>query len=143
MWSIVAQAGPSDEANGVPVKKPCPATFSYFTQSAWMPTPFGATLTALKPRPASASSASVISALVRFCAIPHDEKIFIRYVSPNWSTTLRPDTPDAHRPDEPRPVDAVDAVDAGREVGVRRRDGVRDRRRGDGDGGWRGDWRDV
>ena len=53
MWSIVAQAGPRGEAKGFPVKKGCPSTFSYFTQLSLMPTPFGATLTTLKPRPAS------------------------------------------------------------------------------------------
>ena len=72
------------------------------TQSAWMPTPFGATLTALNPRLATPSSAVVISALVRFCAMPHDEKTFIRYGSPNWSTTLRPDTAVGHRSDVAR-----------------------------------------
>jgi len=92
MWSIVAHAGPSDEANGVAVKNLAPATFWYFDHSAWMPTPFGATVTALKPRLATASNASVICESLRFCAIPHDEKAFIKYVPPNWSTTLRPET---------------------------------------------------
>ena len=91
-WSLVASdmiqsiedhAGPNDEAYGAPVKKRCPALFLYLSPKlSFMWTPNGETVTALKPSAFKPSRALVISALVQFCAIAHEDMVLSRYTLP-------------------------------------------------------------
>src|SRR6516162_7836385 len=88
--SIDDHAGPNDEAYGAPVKKRCPALFLYLSPKlSFMRTPNGETVTALKPSDFKPSRALVISALVQFCAIAHEDMVLSRYTLPFWSRKRR------------------------------------------------------
>src|SRR5271163_3136575 len=88
--SIEDHAGPNDEAYGASVKKRCPALFLYLSPKlSFMWTPNGETVTALKPSAFNPSRALVISALVHFCAIAHEDIALSRYTLPFWSRKRR------------------------------------------------------
>ena len=56
---------------------------------SFMWTPNGETVTALKPSAFKPSSALVISALVQFCAMAHEDMVLSRYTLPFWSRKRR------------------------------------------------------
>src|SRR5262245_21978949 len=88
--SIEDHAGPNGEAYGAPVKKRWPALFLYLSPKlSFMWTPNGETVTALKPSAFKPSRALVISALVQFCAIAHEDMALSRYTLPFWSRKRR------------------------------------------------------
>src|SRR6516165_8203225 len=88
--SIEVHAGPSGEAYGAPVKKRCPALFVYLSPKlSFMWTPNGETVTALKPSAFKPSRAPVISALVQFCAMAHEDTALSKYTLPLWSRKQR------------------------------------------------------
>src|SRR5262249_38449582 len=88
--SIEDHAGPNEEAYGGPVKKRCPALFSYLSPKlSFIWTPNGETVTALKPSAFRPSRALVISASVQFCAMAHEDMVLSRYTLPFWSRKRR------------------------------------------------------
>src|SRR5262249_47273051 len=88
--SIEDHAGANDEAYRAPVKKRLPALFLYLSPKlSFMWTPNGETVTASKPSAFKPSRALVISALVQFCAIAHEDMVLSRYTSPFWSRKRR------------------------------------------------------
>jgi hypothetical protein len=88
--SIEVHAGPNDEAYGAPVKNLCPALFFYLSPKlSFMWTPNGETVTALKPSAFKPTRALVISALVQFCAMAHEDMVLGRYTLPFWSRKRR------------------------------------------------------
>src|SRR4030095_12337755 len=77
--SMEDQAGPRDEAYGLPVKKPWPALFLYRSPTlSFICTPNGDTVTALNLRAFRPSKACVISALEQFCDMAQDDIVFKR-----------------------------------------------------------------